>query len=764
MSSTTFDDHGPTPDEGPGHDNVISFRRPQPAGPVADDAEPLPLVVDGQVLDDRDDTAEAGQALDRPRAGDRLPVLRRAGRTAARGTVHVITTARLVATHQHTRAAGKALGRNLWYPIAGAGIAAARWRDAHGANRYERMMRAAEIAGDREALLEWEARDAAEKARRHARVMDWITSPLVLVKAFAIATVSFTMLLLGLGVILAVADSDISQVLAPIIGVIDLVRWVAWFLTAYGAFLLLTGTAGALAWLWALGRRHTEPPAWIAPTASDDGPARDVVPDEGAIIAALRNLNLPPLTRKLKEGWTPRWVLGTGRDGRGWRTQLELPPGVTVEMINDRKTVLAHNLVRLPVEVWPTEPKNLPGVLDLWVADQGLLTGPVDPYPLLGEGTTDYFKGVPVGIDQRGDVVTGKLMAANYAAAGIMGSGKTSLVINLLCGAILDPLVDVDVYCMAFNVDYDPLRPRLRTLVKGDEDEHITAAIDALRELRSEVTARGKILAELGGDETKLTREIAERDQRMRPRVVVFDECQELFRHEQFGEEAKQLAIKVMMKARKCGITLLFVTPAPSADSLPRDLAKTVSHRVCFAIGDHQGNDAILGTGAHRQGITATHLVPGEDVGTAMASGFGPRPGLLRTFYIRRDKTVDQLSPIVARALALREAAGISDTPAAPVEPVAVLDPLADIAAVLAGSKRLRTQEVLSLLAARNRPAYGAWTFERLATELPDGAKPYKSGGVMVVSADRVAEAIADRDAEDITDGDGEDGTSGVAG
>ncbi|NMH96800.1 cell division protein FtsK [Pseudonocardia sp. K10HN5] len=610
------------------------------------------------------------------------------------------------------------------------------------------MMRPAEIAGDREAVLEWEARDVAEKQRRHERVMDWITSPIRLVKAGALAILSFTALLLGLGVVLAVADSDVSQVLAPIVGVIQAIRWTVWFLAAYGALLLLAATAGGVLYLWALGRRHTEPPAWVAPVRPAEGPARDVVPDEGAIMAALRNLNLAPLDKKVKEGWVPRWVQGTGRDGKGWRTQLELPPGVTVEMINSRKTVLAHNLVRLPVEVWPTEPKRQPGVLDLWVADQGLLTGPVEPYPLLTDGTTDYFAGVPVGIDQRGSTVTGRLMASNYGIAGIMGSGKTSLVIELLCGAMLDPLVDIDVYVMAYNVDYDPMRPRLRTLIKGDEDEHVIAAMEALRELRTEVTERGRLLAELGGEETKVTRALAEKDARLRPRVVVFDECQELFRHEEFGDEAKELAIKVMMKARKCAITLVFVTPAPSSANLPRDLAKTTSHSVCFAIGDHQGNDAILGTGAHKQGISATALVPGEDVGTAMATGFAARPGLLRTHHIRKEKGIDEITPIVTRAAALREQAGITPAPARPDAPAAPrVDPLADIAAVLGDTARIRTQEVLQRLTERRATVYRGWTFAKLTEVLAEvGAAPYKSGGHMVVATSTVHAALTERD------------------
>lgn len=725
-------------------------------------------VVEGQVLDDdhiENETARADGAADGssalavdPGAGpaggsgaELVPVSRpaglvgHAGGVAKRQTVQVITAVRVVATHPTTITGGKALVRNAWWPIAGAVVVTKRWRDAHGASRYERMLRAAEIAGDREALLEWEARDVAEKAARHSRVMDWVRSPLDLIRAITFGCAAVVGLLLALGIVLAVANRDIGQVIGPISAVVHAIAWLVWLFTAYGTLLITAATVGGIAYLWQVGRARTDPPAWMTP-ATGDPIGRDVVPDEGAILGALRNLNLAPLNRKFKEGWTPRWVLGTGRDGKGWRTQLELPPGVTVEMINACRAVLAHNLVRLPVEVWPTEPKRLPGVLDLWVADQGLLTGPVEPYPLLHDGTCDYFVGVPVGIDQRGTTVNGTLNASNYAIAGIMGSGKTSLVVNLLCGAMLDPRVDIEVYVLAYNVDYDPMAPRLRRLVKGDEDEHVIAAMDALRALRSEVTVRGKILAELGGDETKVTRALAEKDARLRPRVVVFDECQEMFRHPEFGEEAKELAIKVMTKARKCAITLLFVTPAPSAGSLPRDLAKTVSHAVCFAIRDHQGNDAILGTGAHKAGITATTLVPGEDVGTAMASGFGPTPGLLRTHHIRRETGHDDLTPIVARAVASREQAGV--TPGPVDEPAPGPDLLVNVAAVLVGHKRMRTQEVLALLAGRNRTVYRGWTFADLADALPDAAKPYKSGGVMVIAADRVAEALTDRAAE----------------
>jgi hypothetical protein len=95
-------------------------------------------------------------------------------------------------------------------------VLAKRWRDAHGASRYERLMTQAELAGNHEMLLEWETRDVSEKQRRHDRVMDWIRSPLDLLRAIAVGFAATTMLLLGLGIVLALANKDIALVIAPI--------------------------------------------------------------------------------------------------------------------------------------------------------------------------------------------------------------------------------------------------------------------------------------------------------------------------------------------------------------------------------------------------------------------------------------------------------------------------------------------------------------------------------------------------------------------
>ncbi|AZQ35926.1 cell division protein FtsK [Streptomyces cyaneochromogenes] len=632
------------------------------------------------------------------------------------------------------------------YVWGGARILTRRGWEARTTAVHARMMRIAEASGNEELLRTWEQRAYAYRFARHKRRMDLLQMAMNAPRAMASAAMGFGGLLLMLGIMLAVYNHDVRDVLAPTNAVIEFVGWVAFLAGVIWEPLLYSLPVLALGGAWAVGKNQKTAPTWALPADTGE---QGVIPDENAILRALGKLSIPQLNAAIKEGWQPRWVQPTTRLGNGYHTQLQLPMGVTVEMVNAKKNVLAHNLMRKPVETWPTEPPNMPGVLDLWVADQGSLNGPVPDWPLLHEGTTDYFKGVPVAVSQRGEPIIGKLMAANWIVGGIMGSGKTSIVVSLLLGAILDPLVIAEVYVMAANVDYDPLRPRLRNLVKGDDPEELRAALDALRGLANEVTERGKLLEELGGESTKLTRELALKDPRMRPKVVVFDECHELFMNKEYGKEAAELAIRVMKKARKVGITLIWVTVSPTADSIPRDVTRNTSHRVAFAVGDQVANDGLLGSGKYKAGIRATELVPGQDVGTAVTYGFTSKPfEIIRSHYVQRDaeRGIDEVTPVVERAMALYEG-GPADAPA-----FAPVDHLADIAAVLGHETKMLTLDVLRGLQDRNAVEYGSWSFRDLRSVLDDaGHGEYKTGGKMHVSLDRILDAIAARE-DDLDD------------
>jgi DNA segregation ATPase FtsK/SpoIIIE, S-DNA-T family len=732
----------PTSPDQPGELAAVHYLPTQHATPASETDRPVE--VEGEIVTEEEYqrlTSQKAQALARYQA--------------YRNDVTIaVRVARTAVTHQRSKTAV----RNLWYPVAGAGMVLRRWRDTHGSNRYERQMRAAEAAGDQEALRYWEERDVAEKDRRHRRTMDWVTSPLQLAKAAAVATGSLVALLLGLGIVLAVADGDIGRVTEPIMGVVSAIRWMVWFVTAYGMLITLGATAGVIAYLWHLGHQRAEStPSWMtAPEQSAD--AMDVLPDEGTIVKALKNCRIAGFNQALKEGWRIQFVQPPTVDGKGWRVQISLPPAAPVEEFVKKKNLLAHNLVRFPNEVWPTEPRA--SVLDLWVAKPGALSGPVDPWPLLDDldnARCDYFAGVPVGVTIKGDVVRGRLSEANWVGGGVPGSGKSTLVITALNGAILDPLVDVDVVVMAENVDYEPMRPRLRSLVTGAGPDTVNACISMMESLFEELAVRGQALRE-NDDERFVTRELAERDPRLRPRVVVIDECQNLFMGEH-GKAALETAVKVMSAARKYAVTLMFLTPEPSKDALPRKLISIATNKACFAIGDHQGNDAVLGSGSYKAGISAVGLDPkteesNGDVGTCMSRGFMAKPGLLRAFHIPQA----DVHRVTQRALQLREQAQITATPVAEITGGQPRDLLDDIAAILGDQKRMLTQDVLQRLTELHRATYGGWTFEVLRAVLTERkAEPKKTSGRMHVLADRIRDAITRRDEEATLDDDEDD-------
>jgi S-DNA-T family DNA segregation ATPase FtsK/SpoIIIE len=584
--------------------------------------------------------------------------------------------------------------------------------------------------------------------------MDWLDAPGTLAKAIAVCLLTVTGLLLALGIVLAVADSDPSEILGPISAVISLTRWCVWAFTLAWGPLILAAPWALLLVLWQVGRTKGDTPRWVHAPADTGTDVMDQVPDEGTILNALRNLNIPGFKNALKQGWRIRFVMPPVLDGKGWRTQLALPPACPVAEIIKRKPMLAHNLVRFPNEVWPTEPQ--PSILDLWVAQPGALSGPVEEWPLLTDldhACTDYFAGVPAAVTIKGDMVRGRLFEANYAVGGMMGSGKSTLVITLLLGAMLDPLVDIDIVVMAENADYEPMRPRLRSLTTGSGDDTVQSCLTLLTQLYAELQTRGQALRE--HDKRSVSRPLAEKDARLRPRVVVIDECQALFMGSE-GAKALELAAKLESAARKYAITLMFLTPEPSNDALPRKLTSLCSNKACFAIGDQIGNDAVLGTGSYKTGISAVGLIPKTDegpgdVGTFMARGFTTRPDLLRSYFVPQE----DVHRVVARAMALLTQHGITAPNAPALEPAR--DFLADLHTVMRGQDRERTDIVRQRLIEDYPATYGGWSAIDLATALREAGIPIRKSGNKIITAQDIAAARtidAANDTDDDLDGD----------
>jgi DNA segregation ATPase FtsK/SpoIIIE, S-DNA-T family len=114
------------------------------------------------------------------------------------------------------------------------------------------------------------------------------------------------------------------------------------------------------------------------------------------------------------------------RDGPGWRADVDLPYGVTVAEVMDRRDKLASGLRRPLGCVWPeADHAQHTGRLVLWVGDQDMSQARQPAWPLARHGGTDLFKPVPFGTDQRGRFVAVTLMFVSVIIGSIPRMGKT---------------------------------------------------------------------------------------------------------------------------------------------------------------------------------------------------------------------------------------------------------------------------------------------------------------------------------------------------
>lgn len=726
MSATTAP--GGTPDE---RDATVL---PFPTAARTDAAvpgtavEPVGLVVEGELVDE--DGSSSVPAL-RQRAGELVPQGRQVAAAAA------LTTAR--AAYKVWR------GHGTWF--------ARLWQAATFAYYTERI-NAARAAGDVLALAEWQDRLKDAKATRRQRVMGAPRAILAGVTAALLVVVILAALLFLIGVTVWLWDGGWT--------------WDEWWSFVAGtgnvlgiAFMVaLQASVFAVPVVWLVaayraGANAATLPGWAMTAAQRQDVGTVVTP--GGIGQALAHLGIPALNRAIKEGWTVEFATPPVRvNGKGYQAMFSLPLGVTPDMISDKRDVLARNLHRDPMEVWPNAAERA-GFVDLWVADPGSSTKPAPECPLLTASKVDVFDGVPLGVSQRGDVIAPALVQANVVYGGMMGQGKSNAARVTMLGAALDPLAELWVFVFAGNGDFDAYQPRLARYERGTDPSVVETALDSLRELYEEVGRREARLAELGAK--KVTRGLAEKHTDLRPIVALFSECHELF-GSAVGEEAAEFAVQTLRRARKTGIVLMFDTQSSRADAIPPKIVELVQINVCFAVKSWRSNDGFLGDGSFQAGIRATELRAGRDRGTALITGAtSERFEILKWFYVPvNDETGwDAATEVIERTMSTVHPAVTTGSPKRPEVETVQRDLLEDLADVL-GNDTVNVADVPALLAkhapdwAPYRKLNGKQLRAILATE--HGVKVPSTGNRYPVDPVTIREALAKRATADLDDED----------
>ncbi|MER6451931.1 FtsK/SpoIIIE domain-containing protein [Streptomyces sp900105245] len=648
-------------------------------------------------------------------------------------------------THDNTRTAARAVARHSLYVAGGARIVGRRAWDGRTAARYERYMRTAEAAGNFDAAAEWEERGQRFREARHRRRMDLLHSPLDVAKGAGISVGMGIGGLVLLGIAMAVATKDASDVVTPLMAVVEFINLMITIVQVVWGPALTIGPFLALLALWSVGAHQKAAPQWALPPNVRTGEGEPITPS--IVVKALRDLGVPALRKAITEMGdagasmlSPIVIAGCGVE-----VDVTLPSGVSTNEVQSKRRKLAENLSRHEHEVFITIPAAARTVR-LWVADSGALDEPIGPSPLVTDETmtADYAKGrAPWGQDLRGDAAALSLYQRHLLITGLSNQGKTVALRSLALWLSLDKSVQFLMGDLKGVGDWAMFDGLATTLIQGPTDEHVIQVTEMVESAVEEMNRR--IQAPPGTVFPAL--------------IVLVDEAQVAFMCPVKDEEGRfyggskatsryfMAVRKIHNQGRAVNVLMWQGTQDPTDQNLPKLVREGAHTRASLALGTESQARMALGDKAVDGGAAPNLLRPGLDQGTLVVASSGidiPKGQssiTVRTHYVDDNAAV----AITDRAKALRD--GVTTLHA--IERKEEHDPLADIAAVIGDAPRLRTQDVIKRLSALNPTAYGDWSPGDLTRVLEDaGAEPYKSDGRMVVGRDRVQRALANRDSQ----------------
>ncbi|MFE3326049.1 FtsK/SpoIIIE domain-containing protein [Streptomyces sp. NPDC059176] len=650
---------------------------------------------------------------------------------------------RTAVTHEHTKATARAVARHSLYVVGGARIVARRTWDGRTAARYERMLRAAEAAGNFEVAAEWEERGQRYRQARHQRRMDLLRSPMVAAKGVLVGTGMGIGGLVALGVVLAVANKDITDTITPIMAVIEFIRLMVTIVQVVWGPAITLGPLLALLALWALGSKQQAAPQWALPANVRSDGGEPITPS--IVVKALRDLGVPALRRAIAEMGdsgaamlSPITIAGCGVE-----VDVTLPSGVSTIEVQNKRRKLAENLSRHEHEVFITIPQAARTVR-LWIADSGALDEPIGPSPLVTDETmtADYTKGkAPWGQDLRGDAAALSLYQRHLLITGLSNQGKTVALRSLALWVALDRSVQFLMGDLKGVGDWAMFDGLATTLIQGPTDEHVIQVTEMVEGAVEEMNRRlqappGTVFPAL---------------------IVLVDEAQVAFMCPVKDEDKRPyggsksnsryfMAVrKIHNQGRAVNVLMWQGTQDPTDQNLPKLVREGAHTRASLALGTESQARMALGDKAVDGGAAPNLLRPGLDQGTLVvaSSGIAIPKGqssiTVRTHYIDDDAA----EAITDRAKALRD--GVTTLHA--IERDEDRDPLTDIATAVGDAPRVLTADVLKRLSALNEDAYGGWTNSDLKRVLDDAGPDiaYKSDGRMVVGRDRLHRALANR-------------------
>lgn len=660
----------------------------------------------------------------------------------------VVRQAKVVHDHDATNVA-KAVGRPVLRHAVTIGQGHASWAAramaAASHAHIREQIRLAQMTGDSERLALWIDRLRAERDARQNRLRNLPGTLLQGLKSLLVAVTVLAGVLVAAGLVFQLLPGGMGwlgwwRLLGDIAGVAGIIVTVAVYIVLWGA---------VPAWLWAAhreGQRSGAAPKWLL-TPEQQETASTAEINEDLITAALAKVGISELTKYLKNGGKLEFVVPCREQGGGTYCQVRLPMGTNASQVLPSKTVelLAGNLGRHLHEVWPQrDPKADARVLDLWIADKGVMDKPAPPSPMMVDtfGAVDIFTDqMPWGVTMRGDQVLVQLLQRHWLVAGVSKQGKTSAFRALALWLAHDPTVEIQLSDLKGDGDWSMFAGLATIMIEGQSDENEIRTAVMLEKLVAEMRRRyeAKRLAGIVGN---ITREMSRKQgSGFHPIYAIADEIQIGYASlaaddaGPVGGKGKEARLKIAAKrlhdqARAVNIHLLQATQRPSDnDGIPAVVREGAHVRASLHVPNLAAAKMVLGDVAE-MGARPQDLRSELDAGTVVLTGAAPEAiprgqacQIVRTHYISTKEAwalAARAKEIRVRAGRVFEAADLDDS----------RDLLADLKHAMAGAEKVRSTTILQRLKEEWPDTYMPWSAQKFADALRPHGIEIRSGRV----------------------------------
>jgi hypothetical protein len=393
-----------------------------------------------------------------------------------------------------------------------------------------------------------------------------------------------------------------------------------------------------------------------------------------------------------KPGMQITFGSGMSRDGEGSRVLVDLPYGKGLKDAVDARPQIASGLDVTESQVFIHRDPTSYRRHTLWVADRDPLAVPVGRTPLLACRATDIWKPAPMGLDERGQLVTVPVMWNSVLVGALPRQGKTFAARLLGLYLALDPYVKLAVFDGKGSPDWrkfalvaDSCAFGLTPTKEGLPPEILLATLE---DLKNDVQQRYHRLSELEArrpdlcPEGKLTRKLARDPQFGMPaRVLLIDEVQEYYDLGDISKEIAALLVFLVKVAPGAGVSVIAATQKPSGIGSGQvgqqftSMRDQMQIRFGLRTSSWQVSEMVLGQGAYSEGLDTSTLLP-QYKGVGILRGASDANPTVRT-YLADGQDAEK---ILIAARALRERAGTLSGMAAGAAPQAeVRDVLGDV-------------------------------------------------------------------------------------